>query len=113
MAKRESKVSIIHNYLDTHPTATWKVAKADLEKLGVKSGYFSIQKSKWKAGVSPKNATRGASKGKTKRTAAVTRSAKGKAGDNELGKAVEFARTVGGIKSAQELLNQLASVQVR
>ncbi len=111
MAKSDSKVSIIHSYLEKNPTATWRVAQSELEKHGIGSGYFSIQKSKWKAGSSPKKSSRGAAKGKAKRTAVVGRPPK-RTSEAGLGQAVEFARAVGGIDSAQELLNQLASMQV-
>jgi len=112
MAKNDSKVSVIHSFLEKNPTATWKVAQPELEKLGITGTYFSIQKSKWKTGGTPKKSSRGAAKGKAKRTAVVGRPAKSKSSDKGLGQAVEFARSVGGIGSAKELLNQLANMQV-
>lgn len=114
MAKSDSKVALIQNYLERNPTATWKVAKTELDEHGITGSYFSIQKSKWKSGGTPKKKTaRAAAKGKIKRTAVVGRPPKVKTADNSLGYAVEFARSVGGIDSAKELLNQLASMQVK
>ena len=113
MARENSKVSVIHEYLNSNPTATWKVAQADLEQHGISPTYFSIQKSKWKTGGGKKTRTSKKAKGKAKpgpRASKAAPAAKG--GDLSLSSAVDFARSVGGISKAQELLKKLADFQV-
>ena len=116
MARENSKVALIHDYLNSNPTATWKVAQADLEQYGISPSYFSIQKSKWKndSGTS-KRSTKSMKKAKGKgkrgpRAAAATSTSS--SADKGLGQAVDFARSVGGIGKAKELLQKLADFQV-
>jgi hypothetical protein len=109
MPRENSKVSLIHDYLKSNPTATWRVAQADLEQHGISPSYFSIQKSKWKGGGGKKTRSMKKAKGKAK----PERAAKAPAGSSDLSSAVDFARSVGGISKAQELLNKLADFQVR
>ncbi len=115
MARENSKVSLIHDYLNSNPTATWKVAQADLEQHGISPSYFSIQKSKWKSGGgSGKKSTKSLKKAKGKGKAVATASAPAAASASVKGldHAVDFARSVGGISKAKELLQKLADVQI-
>ena len=122
MAKQsDSMASMIRDYLIKDPDITWGKASADLEPLGISESYFGNTKTKLRKDVvlpprKKKSKTATAKKPsvgtKVKTAKPVAAPAKSATPSDGMTDAVQFARSVGGLDEARNLLDKLSQMQV-